>query len=55
LWGHQNDGSLFHVATIPPNTTAELTLPKTSPWGGADASNVIYQLKSGSHRFVVLK
>ncbi len=54
-WNRQDDGSLLYEATIPPNTTAELTLPKTSPWGGADTGNDVHQLKSGSHRFLVAK
>jgi len=54
-WKHQADGSLLYEATLPPNTTAELTLPKTSPWGGADATPVVQQLAPGSHRFVIAK
>lgn len=54
-WKRQDDGSLLYEATIPPNTTAELTLPKTSPWGGADATPVVQQLTPGSHRFVIAK
>lgn len=54
-WKHQADDSLLYEATIPPNTTAELTLPKSSPWGGADATPVVQQLAPGSHRFVIAK
>jgi alpha-L-rhamnosidase len=54
-WKRQDDGSLLYEATIPPNTTAELILPKTSPWGGVDATSVTHELTSGSHRFVVTK
>jgi alpha-L-rhamnosidase len=54
-WKRQDDGSLLYEASIPPNTTAELTLPKTSPWGGADATRVTHQLTAGSHRFAVRK
>ena len=54
-WKRQDDGSLLYEATIPPNTTAELTLPKTSPWGGADAMPVVQQLAPGSHRFEIKK
>lgn len=54
-WKRQDDGSLLYEATIPPNTTAELTLPKTSPWGGGDATPVVQQLVPGTHRFVVAK
>ena len=52
-WKRQNDGSLLYEATIPPNTSAELILPKRSPWGGSDTSNVTYKLTSGAHRFLV--
>lgn len=34
---------------------AELTLPKTSPWGGTAATPVIHQLAPGSHRFEISK
>ncbi len=54
-WKRQDDGSLLYEATIPPNTTAELTLPKTSPWGGSDNTPVVQQLAPGSHRFVIAK
>jgi alpha-L-rhamnosidase len=54
-WKHQADGSLLYEATVPPNTTAELTLPKTSPWGGTDTTPVVQQLAPGSHRFVIAK
>jgi alpha-L-rhamnosidase len=54
-WKRQDDGSLLYEAIIPPNTTAELMLPKTSPWGGADRSGVTRNLAPGSHRFVIGK
>jgi alpha-L-rhamnosidase len=54
-WKRLDDGSLLYEATIPPNTTAELTLPKTSPWGRTDAVSVTHQLAPGAHRFVVAK
>jgi alpha-L-rhamnosidase len=54
-WKRQDDGSLLYETTIPPNTIAELTLPKTSPWGGADATPVVQKLSPGSHRFVIAK
>ena len=54
-WKRQDDGSLLYEATIPPNTTAELTLPKSSPWGGKKGGTTSQTLPSGSHRFVVGK
>lgn len=54
-WKREDDGSLLYQAIIPPNTTAELTLPKTSPWGGAETGSVTHKLTSGNHRFVVRK
>ncbi|MEX1115186.1 MAG: family 78 glycoside hydrolase catalytic domain [Akkermansiaceae bacterium] len=54
-WKRQDDGSLLYEATIPPNTTAELILPKSSPWGGTDATPVTHPLTSGSHRFLIAK
>ena len=55
VWKRQEDGSLLYEATIPPNTTAELTLPKSSPWGGSDPATIIRQLTPGSHRFEIKK
>ena len=54
-WKRQDDGSLLYEATIPPNTSAELTLPKTSPWGGSDPTPVVHPLEPGTHRFVIGK
>jgi alpha-L-rhamnosidase len=54
-WKREDDGSLLYEAIIPPNTTAELVLPKTSPWGGSDASSVTRILTPGPHRFMVSK
>lgn len=51
-WKRQDDGSLLYEATIPPNTTAELTLPKTSR---ADSTSVTHKLTPGSHRFQVAR
>jgi alpha-L-rhamnosidase len=52
-WQRQDDGSLLYQATIPSNTTAELTLPESSPWKKSDAPLMTRQLAPGSHRFVV--
>jgi alpha-L-rhamnosidase len=54
-WKRQDDGSLLYEATIPPNTSAELILPKTSPWGGGGTSVVTRKLTSGTHRFQVAR
>lgn len=54
-WNHQDDGSLLYEATISPNTNAELILPKSSPWGGTDATLVTHPLTSESHRFLIAK
>jgi len=52
-WERGNDGSLIYQAAIPPNTTAELILPKASPWKG-DASIVESRmLGPGKHRVVI--
>lgn len=52
-WKRQDDGSLLYEATIPPNTTAELTLPKTSPWGKGVTTLITQTLPSGSHKIIV--
>ncbi len=52
-WKRQDDGSLLYEAIIPPNTTAELTLPRTSPWSGKDQTPVIRSLPPGKHKFIV--
>lgn len=52
-WKRQDDGSLLYEATIPPNTTAALTLPKTSPWGGGDTTTETKTLLPGTHRLIV--
>jgi alpha-L-rhamnosidase len=52
-WKRQDDGSLLYEATIPPNTTAELTLPKRSPWAGTDVGGETRALLPGTHRFEV--
>lgn len=48
-WKREADNSLTYEVTIPPNTTAELTLPKTSPWGNGDVSPETRTLASGKH------
>jgi alpha-L-rhamnosidase len=52
-WRRQADKSLLYEATIPPNTTAELTLPANSPWGGKDQTPATRTLTPGTHRMVV--
>ena len=52
-WNRQADGSLLYEATIPPNTSAELTLPKHSPWSGKDAEIETRVLAPGTHRIEV--
>jgi alpha-L-rhamnosidase len=52
-WLRQDDGSLLYQSIIPPNTTAELVLPKTSPWRGGDQTPDTRILQPGKHQFVV--
>jgi alpha-L-rhamnosidase len=52
-WRRRDDGSLLYEATVPPNTTARLTLPKRSPWSGGDAGSEVRTLGPGGHRFEV--
>lgn len=52
-WKREDDGSLLYEATIPPNTTAELTLPKNSPWGTNHVGSETRVLLTGTHRFEV--
>jgi len=52
-WKRQDDGSLLYEATIPPNTTAELVLPKSSPWKTAEPETGIRTLPPGYHRIEV--
>lgn len=52
-WKRQDDGSLLYEATVPANTTAELILPKKSPWSGEDEGAETRELKPGAHRFEV--
>jgi alpha-L-rhamnosidase len=52
-WLREDDGSLLYQAIIPPNTTAELILPKTSPWRGGDQTPVTHALQPGKHHFVI--
>jgi alpha-L-rhamnosidase len=52
-WERRDDGSLLYEATVPPNTTAALTLPENSPWGAKDSTPVTRTLPPGSHRFIV--
>jgi alpha-L-rhamnosidase len=52
-WKREADNSLLYEATVPPNTTAELILPKSSPWTGKSSVTETQTLKPGSHRFVI--
>lgn len=52
-WKRESDDSLLYETTIPPNTTAELTLPVTSPWKDGDGETKTVTLEPGSHRMVV--
>jgi len=52
-WKKQSDGSLLYETVVPPNTTAELTLPQRSPWSGVNGGTIVLTLEPGSHRFEV--
>jgi alpha-L-rhamnosidase len=54
-WKRQEDGSLSYEATIPPNTTAQLTLPTSSPWnsGNTDRKTQTITLSSGRYSTVI--
>jgi alpha-L-rhamnosidase len=52
-WKREENGSLLYEATIPPNTTAELTLPKSSPWKNPSTETITQVLQPGSHRFLI--
>lgn len=52
-WKRRDDGSLLYEVTVPPNTTAELTLPRRSPWSGEESGVETRMLEPGSHRFEV--
>jgi alpha-L-rhamnosidase len=52
-WKRLTDGALVYKATIPPNTTAELTLPQTSPWGKGNIARFTQLLGPGSHSFII--
>ena len=52
-WKRQDDGSLLYEATIPPNITAELVLPRHSPWKEATRETETRTLQPGTHRFAV--
>jgi len=52
-WKREANGSLLYEATIPPNTTAELTLPKSSPWKGDNAETESRTLQPGEHSFLI--
>lgn len=52
-WEKQDGGSLLYQATAPPNTTAQLTLPNTSPWKQGDQGPDTRTLPPGTHRFVI--
>ena len=52
-WKRNADGSLLYEATIPPNTTAELMLPETSPWGTPNPPTKSRTLLPGSHSITI--
>ncbi|MFC7336015.1 family 78 glycoside hydrolase catalytic domain [Haloferula chungangensis] len=52
-WKRQDDGSLLYEASVPPNTTAELILPETSPWTSDEPQTKSQEVGPGQHRFIV--
>ena len=52
-WKREADDSLLDEVTVPPNTTAELTLPETSPWKKGNGETKTQTLGPGAHRVVV--
>ncbi|MBT8044465.1 MAG: hypothetical protein KJO79_05890, partial [Verrucomicrobiae bacterium] len=52
-WQRQQDDSLLYEATVPPNTTAELSLPSHSPWSKPTPKTTTTLLKPGHHRILV--
>jgi alpha-L-rhamnosidase len=55
MWKRQDDDSLLYEITIPPNSTAELTLPKQSPWGEKESNELTQTLVPGFYQFEVKK
>jgi alpha-L-rhamnosidase len=53
VWQRTEDGSLVYEAIVPPNTTAELILPKSSPWKNTTVESETRTLNPGKHRFEV--
>lgn len=52
-WKRDADDSLIYETTIPPNTTAELILPESSPWKTKNPATSSKTLLPGSHRVLV--
>ena len=54
-WKRLEDDSLTYEATIPPNTTAQLTLPTSSPWnsGNKDGKTRTVTLPPGHHSMML--
>ncbi|MFC7335633.1 family 78 glycoside hydrolase catalytic domain [Haloferula chungangensis] len=52
-WKRDGNDALVYEATIPPNTTAELILPESSPWKSENPARVSETLLPGTHRIVV--
>ncbi|MFM2221076.1 MAG: alfa-L-rhamnosidase [Verrucomicrobiota bacterium] len=54
-WKRLEDDSLAYEATIPPNTTAQLTLPTSSPWnsGNKDGKTRTVTLPPGHHSMML--
>lgn len=51
-WRKQADASLLYEVSVPPNTTARLTLPENSPWKGSKVESTT-MLNPGKHRFTI--
>ncbi|MGB0742990.1 MAG: family 78 glycoside hydrolase catalytic domain [Opitutales bacterium] len=52
-WKKQSDASLLYEVTVPPNTTAQLTLPKRSPWIEPNSGTELRELQPGTYSFEV--
>jgi hypothetical protein len=52
-WQKQKDSTLLYEVTIPANTTAELILPKSSPWKSSVTEIERKTLQPSTHRFEI--
>ena len=50
-WKRDTDDSLLYKVSIPPNTTARLTLPRSSPWKNDAPKTATTILQPGTHQF----